>query len=169
MSNFLESNKSAKEWLVEGRNIVGDRYNSELTTREITAILRKEIREFAKKNGAKVGVTFESFSGGSAINVSIKDFRGELYSKEYVEYLKQFDNGTKDFYKYLEDNNLRMRTPRYSKEMVIFKEKLKEMLDSYNRDDSDIMTDYFDVKFYGSVDVDYDFSEREDAKYSREI
>ncbi len=33
---------------------------------------------------------------------------------------------------------------------------LKKVLDAYNYDDSDAMTDYFHVRFYGHVQIDHD-------------
>lgn len=44
-----------------------------------------------------------------------------------------------------------MRTPALE---ALLKE-LKALMNAYNYDHSDIMTDYFDVRFYGSTDVDW--------------
>jgi hypothetical protein len=44
-----------------------------------------------------------------------------------------------------------MRTPAFE---ALVKE-LKTLMGAYNYDRSDIMTDYFDVRFYGNVDIDW--------------
>jgi hypothetical protein len=37
---------------------------------------------------------------------------------------------------------------------------LTEIVNAYNRDNSDSMSDYFDCRFHGSVGVDYDLSRK---------
>lgn len=48
-----------------------------------------------------------------------------------------------------------------SEELAAIRKYAEKYLDSYNYDDSDIMTDYFNTNFYGSVSVNYDYQQTE--------
>lgn len=48
-----------------------------------------------------------------------------------------------------------------SEELAAIRKYAEKYLDSYNYDDSDVMTDYFNTNFYGSVSVNYDYQQTE--------
>ena len=115
----------------------GRNYDSRLTTKEITA----KIREYVKKAypDCKFSVSFNSYSGGSHIDVSMmngpyeafqnKDGRSEIQLNHY----------------YLEEED---RITEWAKAVMI---DVNDVIKSYRYDDSDGMIDYFDTNFYYSL------------------
>ena len=53
--------------------------------------------------------------------------------------------------------------PRYTPEVVDALAKLNAIHASYNYDNSDIMTDYFNVRFYGNAVIDWKIEDGERA------
>jgi hypothetical protein len=56
-----------------------------------------------------------------------------------------------------------------SDEAITLSNKLDEMLNAYNRDNSDIQTDYFDVHFYGNTSFDSDLSHADRVRVTATI
>ncbi len=128
---------------------VGKKYNREvnLSIKEICSLIRKEIREQKKHDEilakAKISVRKRNYN---AIAISINGIDFEKYSKRWLEYKKE--------------NNVEYYTPsikdfRYcdilSDEYNHLKEKLKEIGNYWNFDNSDPMTDYFHANYYLSI------------------
>ncbi len=135
----------------------GPKYNSRLSTTEIAALIRQDIklaRKLAAKAGpddgegavkipspigdAPAGVKFsvrsEYFSGGSAVNMTVKGVSAEW------AWTVEEDRGH----------------PRkvLTATMKALEAELKSLANAYNFDGSDIMTDFFHVNFYLSLDVE---------------
>ena len=122
-----------------------------MTTREIAAAIRKDIKE-AKQRGVlpktlKVSVKSKSFSGGSSIDAYITALPEgvQLYTPEYIA----------------ATNNLNQPVPRdYGPRPQVYTGQVKHCLDTieeivkaYHMDNSDSMTDYFHVNFYEHVGI----------------
>ncbi len=127
---------------------VGAKYNSKLTTTEIAAAVRGEIKAAQKKGtidpGYKVSVTKQSFSGGSSITITLKALPASVQLTT-LAYLKQCE--AKGFIEYYD------RLPKYTPEVKATLDQLKQMLSAYNFDDSNSSIDYFHVNFYKHIEV----------------
>jgi curved DNA-binding protein CbpA len=134
----------------------GRNYDSELTTKEITALIRKYVKEVFPE--CKFSVTFSTFSGGSSISVTLvkgpyrlcKTFE-ELTDKELYDntwsYNYQYGHTTTD-----QDKERFMRTC-YTEDIQRIMRDVQEAVNSYRYDDSDGMIDYFCTNFYSHVEV----------------
>jgi hypothetical protein len=102
----------------------GKRYNKDLTTKQIAAIVRAELRDEIKAGKlpgvVSASVRYSHFAGGSAIDVVLTLAPG-VPSRDLVSNAVQ----------------------------VVVCDKL----DDFNWDDSDIMSDYFATNFYRHVSV----------------
>jgi hypothetical protein len=141
----------------QGRTWYGAKYDhtGAQRTTDIAKLIREEIklaRKLAKDGGGapalidpigdapasiKFGVRSEYFSGGSAIDITVKGVPQEWGWEQ-----KKNEYG-------------RMRWVHTPAMRALFDE-LKKVMAAYNHDGSDIMTDYFDVRFYGSVETVWD-------------
>ncbi|MEU7978304.1 hypothetical protein AB0B63_07200 [Micromonospora sp. NPDC049081] len=88
--------------------------------------------------GIKVSVRTQCYSGGGSINVQLSGIPDEWGWTEGPE-----DGCTNPRYR-------RVATP----ELKAFARAIKDVMNAYNYDGSDITTDYFDVRFYGHVSAD---------------
>lgn len=126
-----------------------------MTTVNIAKCIREEIklaRKLAKDNGGSVpalidpigdapasikfSVRSQYFSGGSSIDIRLT---GVPQSWGWEQRRDEFG---------------RMRW-MYTPAMKALMDELKRVMAAYNHDGSDITTDYFDVRFYGSVETDW--------------
>jgi hypothetical protein len=127
----------AHEYKFTGSKYVGGR---DIT--EIAKLVRADIKAAIKGKllpAIKTSVRIQRFSGGRSLSVKITAF-------------------PETFCAYVANCHLSNQDSRYivnSDELKQLLKDLKHILDSYNFDDSDTMTDYFHVNFYGSVDVDW--------------
>lgn len=132
----------------------GSKYeaNKSKSLTALAKLMRQDIKD-AKMRGqlpksVKVSVRTSRYSGGGSIDVSITALpEGQnLYSHDYIK----------------ATNNLTEPPPygepisQYSEAVTGWIEVLKQIHGAYNRDNSDSMTDYFDVNYYGSVGIDCD-------------
>lgn len=117
---------------------------------EYSAQIRKDIKE-AVKAGTLPGapttysVTCESYSGGRSVRVVARDLPGawvEPDSEESGEHYRFTSPGQKVL----------------SKQAVAVQRLLKRMVDAYNYDGSDAMTDYYDVNYYGFAEIESEWS-----------
>ena len=113
---------------------------------DIAKAVRKDLKaEFGKD--IKFSVRSQKFSGGTSLTVEIKkcilDFikDEEAFDEEYLNYKLENPSLFKNL-KYRYHNN----------DIIAVKDEIKERIDNivnfYNFDESDIMTDYFCVNFY---------------------
>lgn len=140
-------------------DFVGENYDAKLTTKEIG----KKVKEYAKKNfkGLKIGVrtTYNS------INVTIKN--GENFRAKTFQELSQ-DDERRLTLKILKKNNgglLREKLEEigneflkkeffFNKQILEIQKNIEIFLNSFNKDESSVMTDYFYQNFYGFVNIE---------------
>lgn len=119
---------------------------------EISARIRADIKAAQKAGtipaGCKIGVRLHSYSGGYSIDVRVtalpEGFR--VTSSKYASWVKQFGEAKRCPLDWRECE---------SEELRNLVAKLETIRAAYNRDNSDSMTDYFDVRYYGSAGVDW--------------
>ena len=133
---------------------VGSKYDRSLSTKEIAAKLRAEVKAAIKAGtlpaGTKISVRYRSYSGGSSIDVSVTALPDgfALHNPERIQFEIEHPN------EYVVDHHY----PTYTPEAKALLATLKAMMDAYNYDRSDIQTDYFDVAFYGHAQYDSDLT-----------
>ncbi len=128
-------------------NFTGNRYDRSLTTTQISALFREDLKKAIKEGklpkGLKVSVKTEYYSGGSSIHVRVTQYPlGDILTPAYREFLTN-PNWARGF-----DGQRRTDDAR------ALLETLKEMLNAYNRDDSNSCYDHFDRRFYEHVSFD---------------
>jgi hypothetical protein len=120
--------------------IYGNKYDGSLNTTEIAKAFRADLKAAQKvnliPNGIKFSVKTRYFSMGSSIDVRIKGGVNPV-NPEY----------TFDFQR---EN----RTPRYTPEATALRETILAMLNAYNFDGSDPMSDSCNVNFFAHVQFD---------------
>lgn len=122
---------------------------------DIAKAVRADIREWTKSGrlaAVKTSVTTERFAGGCSLTVTVKAAPFSVFRPGYLAACEA-DRG------HHEGNT------RYSDAMTEALATLNTIIDVYHRNDSDYMTDYFDVNFYKHVGVDFDLSQGERAAY----
>lgn len=119
----------------------GKNYDPNLSVKEIAAILRKEL----KKRYPDIKFSIRK-DGYNALNADIKELPFIPFSKEYLAYQKESSPG------YVEPFRGTMFNEDYKK----IEKDINSLIQSYNFDNSDPMTDYFHVNFYGGrIELDY--------------
>lgn len=137
--------------------IYGSKYNDKLSNKEIAAAIRQDIKTAIAKRklpaGLKVSVRYDRFAGGSSIDMSVTAWPENFMwlNPDWVVLNKE------------QPHQYHERLPRYTEQATAVLDDLKKMHDAYNHDGSDSMTDHFDVKYYGSVNVDWQL-ERPEAE-----
>ena len=135
--------------------VYGSKYSGKLSNKEIAAAIRQDIKNAIATGklpkGLKVSVRYEHFSGGSSIDASITAWPENFMwlNPDWVV----MNHEHQDQY---HDN-----VPRYTEQAKKIIEKLTEIHGAYNHDGSDSMTDHFDVKYYGHVNVDWELENPE--------
>jgi len=117
---------------------VGAKYKSNLSTKDIAKLVRKEIREkiYREYPGTKVSVRVEYFSGGSAINVFITDLPFNPIRPDFDP-----DNPSNPIDRTYQEL-------KYVPEYLEIKKKIDAIVIQYKRDDSKPEVDYYNVNFY---------------------
>ena len=129
--------------IIDSMKFVGSKYHATegMDVAELAKLVRADIRT-AIKNGElprtarDYSVTIQRYSGGRSLNVTMKD----------ADHLRVWTWTGYGWVYGLTDEGKRIESV------------LTEIVQSYNYDDSDIMTDYFHVRFYSHVKIDYDYS-----------
>lgn len=164
----------------------GSNYDSNLSTTDIA----KKLRDYVKKNypDYKFSITSKYFSGGSEINVTLKQAPGEITNenimKEYFEhnsakewwnndtgkyekYYEMTDEKKKEVVKYSVDRAYVFNIPSteenpswMSPEVNKVMMDVRRQLESYNFDHSDSQSDYYDVNFWSHYDISKEAVER---------
>jgi hypothetical protein len=121
---------------------------------EIAKLIREDIKAAVKSGElpkGKYSVRTESYSGGGSINVTFSALVGiPVHNVESLRW--RTENPHASFGS--EPANVR---ERYSPELLAVIKKLEAIHGAYNYDGSDVMTDYFDVRYYGSVSIDWEW------------
>lgn len=128
----------------------GSNYDGSLSSKEIAAKVRKQLRAESKKAGSaldgwKVSVRYRSYSGGSSIDV-------DLFAPAGVS-VKADDQGYEDGYGEMVNRSAGHRWPWLNDAGRAAQQYGESALWQYNHDGSEIMVDYFDVNFYGHASV----------------
>lgn len=133
----------------------GKRYDSKLSSKEIAARIRQDIKNAIAigklPRGLKVSVRYDHFSGGTSIDVRITAWpEGFMWlNPEWVSLHKK------------EPNRYHDNIPRLTEKAQEIVKHLEEIHGAYNHDGSDSMVDHFDVKYYGSVSVEWSLEQPE--------
>lgn len=130
----------------------GKNYEERLNVKTIAKRVRQDLK---KIKDVKFSVRIERFSMGQAIRIELKSIGSPLFSEGFTKKLAE----TKDVRKTFEALADREFESRYSKRVNWVLDRAKKILESYNYDGSDVMTDYSDVNFYGTAKVDYVFEQ----------
>lgn len=112
----------------------------------------KEIRKHLKKQFPEV-----KFSVTSSYNKVDIDIKSSPYCNDKLE-----DN------RELECLDYRRFEEAHNKELLAIKDYCTKLLSSYNYDDSDSMTDYFNTHFYGYATIDYNYIQTEQSEETKE-
>lgn len=132
-------------------NIVGDKYETtkSLDVAEIAKLVRKDIKSCKKigviPKGAKVSVRISRFSGGTSIDMTIREVPGmQVHNPAWLDWGINPETKHKAYPTLVE-------LPRYTPEAKDLKETLTSIVNRYNYDKSDSMTDYYNVRFYEHI------------------
>lgn len=134
----------------------GSKYNAELKTKDIARLVKKEAMQ--KYPGLKIKAQSEAYTSVRIlVYLDKEEYRakcfkdipsGWIYSRIEAKIGKNGRVSDDDLKKYLENNIIK------SKKAIEIEKDIMSMLNSYNYDRSDIMTDYFDKNFCGFVDIE---------------
>lgn len=122
----------------------GAKFDKRLSTKDIAALVRKDIAAAIKSGaipkGVKVSVRYESFSGGSALRVNVTALPEgwRVFNPERLRFEKEQPHE-------IPPRNMARFTPETSALLS----QISDLAMAYNRNNSDSMTDYFDVNYYG--------------------
>lgn len=124
----------------------------ELSGAEIAKRIRQDIKEAQARGdlpkGLKTSVRYRSYSGGQSIDLRIvalpEGFK--VLSERYARYAAENPHDYSPPFSWQDQ-----QSPEY----VALEAKLKALHSAYNRDNSDSMVDYFDVRYYGHVELDW--------------
>jgi hypothetical protein len=115
---------------------------------DIAARMRADIKALGLAKGVKVSVRTRTYTGGGAIDIYVtalpESFK--VMSDKAASWRKQFGERA-DYPFYWQEAQ--------SEELQGLLAKLKGVHTSYNRDNSDSMTDYFDTRYYGSAEIEW--------------
>lgn len=121
----------------------GSKYDRNMSCKEIAAKLRTELKQDFKD------WKFSVHSDYNHVDVRITQIPAyvPLYNPKWVEEERacKWDSGT--------------GTARYSAQVREVMDHINAWLYEYNYDKSDIQSDYFEVKFYSTVDICYKFEQ----------
>lgn len=136
----------------------GINYDRSLSTKDIAAAVRRELRKRVKDgtlgSATAVSVRYESYSGGSSIHVTL------TVPKEYVDAdtpgAVEMRDRWGDLRWVIDHGDGYPASPEVYASRVEpgardAKAKAEAFLATFNHNRSDVMTDYFDVKFYSDV------------------
>jgi len=161
---FSIENKKSAEYIrafYTEKGWQGSRYSSNNTLADIAKIIKAYVKDVYPT--WKFSVRTEYFSGGCSLNVSITEVPYQILDDEKLE---KYAHGNHSIwghetseqiiahYRDVFDNrkelqNINTEILKDSAANVV--NDVKALIDSYNYDDSDAMTDYFDVGFYSHL------------------
>lgn len=133
---------------------IGSKYKEtkHLDVAQIAKLVRGEIKAAVKAGtfpkGLKASVRIERYSGGQSINVRIENFGEGVVALNPARVKWEMDNP------HAYPGGAPERMTVGAKRILA---EIESMLQAYNFDDSDIMTDYFHVRFYGHASVDWEY------------
>jgi len=124
----------------------------------IAKLVRKEIASYIKARnlkGLKVSTTTSRFSGGQSLDIRVKDipFGYAVFTQAYLDVTENFTNFDTVHDSRHPDSRITVLTEQHKKVL----DDLKAIGSKYNRTNIDSQSDYFEVKYYLDVTVDYDY------------
>ena len=136
------------------RDFKGAKYEPGLDVAEIAKRIRVDITEAVKAGalpkGLKVSVRCRRFAGGRAVDIRVKELGLPIYSSEHLAWEIANVPENRRFYT-ATFPRARWGWNGAANEAM---DTLKGILEAYNFDNSDSMTDYFHVNYYGDVSLD---------------
>ena len=144
MNSSADTNDGAKT--MTRYNNAGSKFDPTLDIKDIAKELRKDIKKLVKAGfftGMKVSVRISRYSMGQSLNVTIIKWDGDIMNADFVQ--ANDEDRTK----------LNRYVPRAAKALAV----LKAFAGSRNYDNSDSMTDYYDVNYATSVTFDTEIFE----------
>jgi len=122
-----------------GRGWEGKNYDNNLSTKEITKIVRQRLKkEFSE---CKFSVRYKSFAGGSSISCALVSAPFDVFTEDLKDGYIQVNHF------YIEKENI---LTDKAKEVL---KKVTDMFTSFNYNDSDAQIDYFSTNFYFHLEV----------------
>lgn len=141
----------------------GEKYKEEgyVDVAEIAKRIRKQIN--AKKKAGeypkdlKVSVRISRYSMGQSIGATITAGLPDGINPEYIKiYNEEIARGETDW----EAGRYASRVNYWAPEVAKIIEEIEDMGNTYRRDNSDAMSDYFDCNFYYNVNVDWQYRDK---------
>lgn len=131
----------------------GSKYDRSLNIVEIAKLVRGEIKA-AIKSGAMPACKVSVRSDKNSLRVEVTEVPAGfvICSPERVRHERDYP---------YEPSYSR---GRFTPEAQAVREMLQSFMDAYNRDNSDIMTDYFDVNFYGHAEFNWELEAADKAR-----
>lgn len=154
-------------------NFEGSKYREtrDLSVVEIAKLIKQEFKkEFPD---IKLSVKSQVYSGGCNINARITEYKGRVFTDSYLQYRTDPDPMLSNmlFSDYCVEK--RIECERLVPNVLKVLDRLEEIGNSFNFDDSDSQTDYFSTSFYYFVDLDSSFEykklEAEKLEYCKRI
>lgn len=139
-----------------GSTWYGGRYDSALSTTDITKKIRQHLKEEAKKNPLFVSSRFSVRKDHhKSITVSVLEMQFNPLNPERIKHEME---GERNYGEKI-----------YTPDGQAFFDRIKAIVDSYNFDGSDLMTDYFYVNFYCHVSIDRELEKGMRVNIERDI
>lgn len=139
-------------------NPAGSKYDSGADIAQIAKLVRKDITAAIKEGKLPdigTSVRVERYSGGRRLTVEVVKVPG-WYRIFHRDFIQQGDSPS-------------YRGDRYSSEARATLRVLQSIVGAYNRDDSDSMTDYYNVHFSEYVQFDHRLLDSDRARAETEI
>lgn len=125
----------------------GKKYDKSLDVTDIAVLVRKDVKDGIKKGelpaALKVSVRVSRYSMGRSISIEVKEVP-EGFTIRNPERIK-FEESDPNWIRRASE------FPIQTAEASALQDKLEAILAAYNYDGSDLMTDYYNVNFAGSV------------------
>lgn len=138
--------------------VYGNKYDATkgLSTTEIAKLVRKDIKALIASGelpkGIKTSVRTAYFAGGSSLDVEVTELPAgtPVWNPEYLVAESR-------------DEHYCRGIKHHSVKLASILAALEKVVASYNYDGSDTMTDYFHVRFYGHVTVNWHLTDERKA------
>jgi len=124
---------------------VGSKYDPDLDVVEIAKRVRKDLK--GEYPGCRFSVRIQRFSMGRSLDVTIKHTDLQVVNPDWVRFRVENPGW--------HDARSNAPAPYTSEGEALFK-RVKEIVQAYNFDDSDSMSDYYHVNFSQKVEFDHD-------------
>lgn len=147
------------------------RESRDLSVAEIGKLIKQEFKkEFP---GIKLSVKSQVYSGGCSIHAYITEFSGQVFSEEYLEFRTDPD-AILNYELFSDYCDRKVLSPvKFTPEVLKTLDRLEEIGNSFNFDDSDSQTDYFSNSFYWffglGTKLEYERIEKEKLEYCKRI